>query len=284
MFSSKKIFLCGTVRNCGPHLDSVFCNIKSLVALFSDFRVIVAYDESHDDSMFKLTRFKEELGEKMDIIVNRSRLSSIRTENISNARNLILKTIREKIAADCCIEEWKYFVMMDMDDVCSSCMDLNVFMRALKNSDAWDSVSFNRNGYYDLWALSITPFVYSCWGWERPREVVEIMRSYIIQKLDEIPANTYLACRSAFNGFAVYKTKKFIDCVYDWKIPQQYMGTDELEENRKILGNRQSYSPLHVQTNEPDCEHRSFHMMAHAKNSARIMISPEKIFQNYFVC
>jgi hypothetical protein len=248
------------------------------VELFADFRIIIAFDKSDDKSLVKLVQHKHELGDKMDIIINRNHLSNIRTENISNARNSIMRNIRDKINSGYSIEEWKYFIMMDMDDVCSHCMDLDVFKRAMINSEKWDSVSFNRIGYYDLWALSIDSFVYSCWGWHNPFEVVEIMREYIVNKLDQSSPDDFIECRSAFNGFAIYKTDKFIDCDYDWRIPKKYMNREEIKENQRILGKRGSFSPLDKQTDEPDCEHRSFHMMATAKNGARIRITPEKLF------
>jgi hypothetical protein len=62
-------------------------------------------------------------------------------------------------------------------------------------------------------------------------------------------------------------------------MPKQYMKMEELEENRRCLWGVGSRSPLDQQTDEPDCEHRAFHMMATAKNGARIRISPEIVFE-----
>jgi len=278
-----KIFVCGAVRNCEKHLDAVFHNIKRIIEIFKDFRIIMAFDRSDDKTLLKLVQYKHEYGEKMDIILNRNPLSHIRTVNISNSRNSIIHNIRDKLNSGFNIAEWKYFIMMDMDDVCSNYMDLEVITRALIKSDKWDSVSFNRTDYYDLWALSIDSFVYSCWGWHNPTEVVEIMRKYIVDKLDQTSLDDYLECQSAFNGFAIYKTEKFIDCDYDWRMPKKYMRLEDIQENRRILGNRDSFSPLCTQTDEPDCEHRAFHMMATAKNGARIRITPEKLFYPEYI-
>jgi len=276
-----KVFICGTVRNAEQFLDAVFANIRLIADTFADFHIIVAFDESIDKTLLKLTQKKQEYGDKMDILVNRNPVTNIRTENISNARNSILDKIREKIAGGFSTEEWRYFIMMDMDDVCSKPIRLDVLTRALGREDKWDTVSFNRNGYYDIWALSIDKYVYSCWGWLSPWEVVEHMRTYIIDKLSKIPEDEFAECRSAFNGFAVYKVGMFLNCNYDWKMPKQYMTIDELQEQRRILWNVGSRSPLDVQTDEPDCEHRAFHMMATAKNGARIRISPERLFETY---
>ena len=274
-WSSSRIFICGTVRNCEPHLDAVFSNISRLAELFADFRIIVAFDLSRDKTLLKLTQQKMKFGDKLDILVNRNPLSPRRTENISNARNSCLNRMRELIGSGFPSD---YFIMIDMDGVSEGPMNLDVFKRAMNRSDQWDSVSFNRHGYYDLWALSIDEYVYSCWGWYSPVEVVEYMRTYIIDKLSKVPADEFVECQSAFNGFAVYRTAKFIDCHYDWRMPKQYMKLEELLEQQRILWNLGSRSPLHVQTDEPDCEHRAFHMMAIAKNGARIRIVPEIMF------
>lgn len=273
-WSTHSIHICGTVRNSELYLDDVFSNIKKLANLFADFHIIIAFDISEDKTLLKLTNYKHEFGDKMDILLNRNRLSPRRTENISNARNACLTKMRERTEK----HGSDYFIMIDMDNVSSGSMNLDVFRRAMDKSDQWDSVSFNRYGYYDLWALSIDKYVYSCWGWNTPWQVVEHMRTYIIDKLSKVPADEFVECRSAFNGFAVYRTSKFLDCHYDWKMPKQYMTLDELLEQQNVLGNMGTKSPLDVQTDEPDCEHRAFHMMAIAKNGARIRISPECVF------
>jgi hypothetical protein len=165
-----------------------------------------------------------------------------------------------------------------MDDICSGNMDIDVLKRAMDKPDKWDSISFNREGYYDIWALSIDSYIYSCWGWYNPIIAVNKTKAYIIDKLKNTPPDELVECRSAFNGFAVYKTEKFINCNYDWRMPKQYMSMEELLENQREVGYLYSISHLDRQTDEPDCEHRAFHMMAIDKNGARIRISPECLF------
>ena len=274
-FAQHKIFICGTVRNCERYLDDVFNNIRLIASLFSDVHIIIAYDESCDQSLLKLTQYKREYGGKMDILLNRCALSHIRTQNISNARNTIINKMRELNA-----NEHPYFIMMDMDDVCSNLPNLDVIRRALKCEHLWDSISFNRKDYYDIWALSIMPYIYSCWGWYGSQQVVDLTRRYIIDKLNNVPAGELLACRSAFNGFAIYKTNPFLKCSYDWKMPKQYMEVEDLHQNHAAVRYLYTMTDLFSQTDEPDCEHRAFHMEASAKYGARIMISPECVFDS----
>ena len=89
-------------------------------------------------------------GDKLHILINREPLTSYRTKNISNARNMYLDKMRELVNTG---YDAKYFIAIDMDNVCSGQMDLDVFKRAMGREDQWDSVSFNRHGYYDIWAL-----------------------------------------------------------------------------------------------------------------------------------
>lgn len=283
-WQSSQIFICGTARNCAAHLDAVFANINKLAGLFQDYRIIIAFDKaseestdnSKDETLLKLKQHKQIHGGKMDVLVNRNPLSKHRTQNICNARNTYLNRIRD-IAL---IEDYaaKYFIAFDMDDACAGKMDVEVFKRAMEREEKWDSVSFNRTGYYDAWALSVDEYVYSCWGWWSPYEVIDHMRNYIIDKLTNTPADEFVECHSAFSGFAVYKTALFLNCNYDWRMPKRYMKLEELQRQQKILWGVGSISPLEEQTDEPDCEHRAFHMMAIHENGARIRISPEKLF------
>lgn len=276
-WTSSRIFICGATRNCEVYLDSVFANIDRVADLFADFRIIIAFDPSSDKTLLKLAQHKHRYGDKMHLLINNNirSMSIHRTQNISNARNKCMEKMRELTATG---YKSDYFINIDMDNVCAGPINLDVFKRTMNLQDKWDSVSFNRVGYYDAWALSIDAYVYSCWGWLSPYEVVDHMREYIIDKLSKIPENEFAECRSAFNGFAIYKTAAFLDCHYDWRMPKQYMTLDELKKQQKILWNVGSKSPLDIQTDEPDCEHRAFHMMATAKNGARIRISPEFLF------
>ncbi len=272
---SSNVFICGTVRNCERYIDQVFNNINKIAELFADFRNIISYDSSDDKSLLKLVNQKAHYIDKMEILVNKDPMYHHRTTNLSKARNACLDKMREHINAGFSAD---YFIVLDMDDICSGNMDIDVLKRAMDKPDKWDSISFNREGYYDIWALSIDSYIYSCWGWHNPIIAVNKTKAYVIDKLRNTPPDELVECRSAFNGFAVYKTEKFINCSYDWRMPKQYMSMEELLENQREVGHLYPISNLDIQTDEPDCEHRAFHMMAIDKNGARIRISPECLF------
>ena len=271
-----KVFICGCVRNCETHLDDAFQTIQLLQSLFAETHIIMAYDDSGDNTLSKLTKYKDTFGDKMTILLNSNPLSSIRTENIANARNSLIRKMRELNNGDS--DDFEYFIMMDMDNACDHALDLDVIRRTFQKNGKWDAISFNRPGYYDAWALSISPYIYSCWGWHDPGPVIQNMREYVTDKLNGLAKDELLECRSAFNGFAIYKTDPFLQCTYSWRMPKQYMSSAELQENYQSLNFMGTHSDLNSQTDEPDCEHRSFHMEAVAEYGAKIRISPEMAF------
>jgi len=56
MFNSK-CCICGTVRNCGLYLEKVLQNIEKIGSLFSDYKIVIDYDESNDNSLEILNNY-----------------------------------------------------------------------------------------------------------------------------------------------------------------------------------------------------------------------------------
>jgi hypothetical protein len=272
---SNKSFICGTVRNCGPFLDRVFINIRKLTTILDDFHIIMSYDNSEDNTLVKLKEKQEEYGiQKMDIITHEEPWSHIRVERLSNARNRILHRIRAIRSED---PSWKYFIMLDCDDVCAHNMNEKVIVPYLskEREQDWDSLSFNRHAYYDMWALSYDPYIFSCWHFQNPQKVIFDMKRLLKHQLSKLKPGELFSCYSAFDGFAIYRLDKFLDCEYRWIIDLSQFPNEIMERNIKIVG-----SPPFIRVPNEDCEHRSFHFQAIYKNGAKIMISPESIFSN----
>jgi hypothetical protein len=148
-----KCIICGTVKNVGKYLIDVFSNIEKISTLFDDYKIILYYDHSEDDTLQKLKDYSNK-NNKFIFYVNQSQLSTTRTHNIANGRNFCLQFIRDKCS------DWDFFIMMDCDDVCSGNMNLDVLKNNLYK-DTWDCLSFNKDSYYDIWALSIYPYYLS---------------------------------------------------------------------------------------------------------------------------
>jgi hypothetical protein len=218
---------------------------------------------------------------------------------------------------------------MDCDDICSRNIKLNLLKRCLHRND-WDALSFNHpNGYYDTWALSKIPYVISChhfkdagqgqrlisniikktpqyklikclsafngfaiyrtkkfincyydtWALSKIPYVISCHhfkdagqgQRYITNIIKKTPQYKLIKCLSAFNGFAIYRTKKFINCYYDGRFRIDYIP-------KKIIEKNIFYSGGILNTTKEDCEHRHFHIQAVLENNAKIRISPRCLF------
>jgi hypothetical protein len=92
------------------------------------------------------------------------------------------------------------------------------------------------------------------------------IKTYIENKLKNTDNKLLVSCESAFNGFAIYRPEKIVNCVYSANIIDTipYMTRQNLEGTH--------LNKLH------ECEHRPFHLSAINKNGARIRISPLVLF------
>lgn len=266
--TEKKCCICGTIKNCEKYLDDVFKNIKKITELFDDYYIIVYYDDSSDNTFEILTKYQKYF--KIHIHHNTKYKSEYRTHRLAYGRNYCLKAINKKFC------NFKYFIMMDFDDVCTSEINIYVLKKYIDNDSSWDALSFNKRNYYDLWALSIRPYIFSYIHFNNPYNILHNMGIYINDKLKKLKNDELLPCFSAFNGFAIYKTHIFRDCVYDGNIrfdliPLEYL-KETIEHNKsEIVFNEYSW----LNSKKEDCEHRSFHFEAIRKNKARIFICPE---------
>jgi hypothetical protein len=265
--------ICGPVRNCGPYLTKVFENIEKIGSLFEDYKIVIYYDKSSDNTLELLKEYQQK-NPRLIFYVNRNIVSPFRTHRIAVARNYCLNYVRENK------EKFPYFIMMDFDDV--NCKNINVepLKRSLKRSD-WDGLSFNTSPhYYDIWALSIWPFCFSYNHFQNNYNYHYIIREYVMIKLKMLKAGQLLPCISSFNGFSIYRTNKFLQTYYDGRVrsdvfPKDFIKSHAFAQKSKGLVYK-DYG--HVKGKYEDCEHRAFHQMARNNSGAKIMISPEVLF------
>jgi hypothetical protein len=169
--------------------------------------------------------------------------------------------------------------MMDFDDV--NCKNVNpqILTKYLKRED-WDALSFQTSpNYYDIWGLSIWPYCFSYNHFKDNVKNYTIIQKHVESLLKKLPPGGLLPCISAFNGFAIYRTNKFLNTYYDGRIrrdliPDQNMKAHMIAANSKFIYKKYPT----VDGRFEDCEHRAFHIMARQRSQARIMISPEVVF------
>ena len=256
-----KCCICGTVRNCGKYLDKIFKNMEIISTLFEDYFIILYYDESNDNTLKKLKEYQQK-NIKLILHINTEPLLEYRTHRIAKGRNKCLEIMRQNY------DDYDYFIMMDCDDRCSYNIKRRLLEYYLKRKD-WDSLSFKHPaGYYDSWALSKRPFVLSCHHFKDNAIGIRFINN-IIQKT---PINGLITCLSAFNGFAIYRKKKFDNCYYDGKFRLDYIPQALIDENITYAGS------MDLSQDKEDCEHRFFHINAVVNNNARIRISPLSLF------
>ena len=169
---------------------------------------------------------------------------------------------------------------MDFDDVNSKEVDINTLGKYLKRED-WDGLSFNTSpSYYDIWALSIKPYYFSYLHFNQSNIFNHnTYKNYIDNLLKYIPKDGYLKCLSAFNGFSIYRTNKFLNTYYDGRIRKDLLPKNLIDEQAKVTNSKLIYKKYDVVNGHyEDCEHRSFHLQAIRNSGARIVISPEIIF------
>jgi hypothetical protein len=264
--------ICGAVKNCGKYLDKVFENIEKIGNVFDDYKIILFYDKSDDNTLDKLKKYQEK-NNRLFFFINKNIQSAFRTHNIAIARNYCLNYVRQNN------EYFPFFIMMDMDDVNCKDVNVNILKKYLDRND-WDALSFNSSPkYYDIWGLSIYPYCFSYNHFKNNVQNYYVIQDYIMNKLKNLKPDQILQCRSSFNGFSIYRTKIFIDSYYDGRVRLDLLTVDDLLTHAKAASSKLVFKDYgHVKGHFEDCEHRAFHFMAIKKHNARIMISPEILF------
>jgi len=262
-----KFIIAGCAKDCEKYIKLVFQNIKKICNTINVQQIIIAYDESKDNTLLELIKQKKELNVDIKILINRDPLTPYRTQNICNARNKLLEEI---YAFQPTIDK---FIMMDFDDVCSKPINLEVLKEGLLLDK--DCVTFNNKNYYDFWAVSIDNYQYSAWHFDQPNRYLKLLRLYLLKKLYETKEN-FIECESAFNGFGIYKLKSFKNCKYQSLMDKQYYSKKKLDYIIKTFNLN-----IDKKIKPYDCEHRIFHLKAKKQNNAKIIIYKKNLFPEY---
>jgi hypothetical protein len=253
--------------------------MEKVGSLFDDYQIIIYYDKSSDNTLQILKQYQEK-NSKMLFYVNNKPVSPFRTHNIAIARNFCLNFVRENR------DKYPFFIMMDCDDV--NCKEVNTdILKKYLYLNSWDGLSFNTvPKYYDIWGLSIYPFCFSYNHFENNVKYYNIIQNYVDNLLQEAKKhNKLIECISSFNGFAIYRTNKFLNTYYDGRVRLDLVPKQNLDAHKNITKSKlvfkKYYKPngsVNVDGKYEDCEHRAFHIQARQNSAARIMISPEIIF------
>jgi len=248
-----KVIIAGCAKNCGKYLDKTLEFIDSLRAYFTESKVIFAYDKSNDKTFDKLKQYKDRHSADVDLLVCGNNHKH-RTVNIAGARNCIMTRIATTYA------DYDMLCFLDLDDVIKGALKTETLDAVFKLD--WDALSFNRDVYYDIWALRYDPYLCSCWGFGTSHEVMLKMQSDITERLkgDEL-----LPVKSAFNSLAFFRLDKFLH--------SRFTGLYELDLDFNNPFDK-AYNP-----GEDDCEWVSFHHDTRKRyKNLNVVISPLRIY------
>lgn len=237
----KSIVCCLVIRNCEKYLNFIFNNLDKLSKYFLRFNVICVYDNCRDNTEALLYDFKLSSSYNVYIINNQFNTSSFKRVRLANARNKYLYVINNVI------KDVDYHFVIDSDDINCFDWDYNLFLKYLKRND-WDCISFNRKS----------------------------------QPYNNINDDELLewSSRFGFNGFAIYRTEKFLDCYYDGykKNLSEFISDEGINNEIEIIKNNFNDDGVErINEKIEICEHIYYHLSAIKKYNARIRISKEYI-------
>jgi hypothetical protein len=271
VINNNNVACCLCVRNCESYLTDIFKNLDLLSNEFLQFNVIFVYNDCSDNSEQLLQTYKNSKNFNVILINFTSNNSSFRTVRIANARNLCIDIIYNQL------KNIDFHFMIDADDVNISPWNIQLIKKYI-NEDTWDSISFNREYYYDIWALLFKNYKHHAWGYCHPNAgcVITLMKKDIKKSLKNLESEIdLLDCYSAFNGFAIYRTEKFKNIKYDgiYSNIKQFISENDKQHTLEYIQNR---IPINIKINENCfelCEHLYYHLSAIKFNNCRIRIS-----------
>lgn len=151
-----------------------------------------------------------------------------------------------------------YVMVIDMDEINIAPFNVSVFHEVMGMASQWDAVSFNRNHYYDIWALRYDRFDVNVWGFgSQSRTLRDVIEADIVSLLDTSKPSLY-PVKSAFGGVGIYKLNMTIGCRYNGSNPDTFAASTN-------YGKARGSAP-------EDCEHVAFHRCMSERHNAKIQI------------
>ena len=203
MYSS--IIVCGCTKNSASYIQKHLQLLYDMAPLFTKFKMLIYENNSTDNTVEILEKFKK-THHNFDYISENLSIK-MRTEILAHGRNTLLRHIHG----------YEYMIMTDLDDVIATFKPSQIKYLFEPSYGDWDGLLANCLGkYYDIWALRIerdkwTPLCpfqvidYDCW--EKAQEYRS--RVVVSQHQISIPVSTPLIpVNSAFGGFGIYKVDR----------------------------------------------------------------------------
>ena len=243
------VYIVGTGKDLENYLPSIIGNAYIISSLFKSYTIIIFCNKKDSDLLYSWTVRDTNVHILLD-----EQEGCCRTRRIAAGRNRILQEVkthmtRRKESAGAVV-----LAVMDLDDVNAHMFNRTILQQVMSLRKHWDSVSFTRPDYYDIWALRYRHFDVNPFDSSAPSTLVEIIRDDILSRLRYRQDMLFYPVYSAFNGFALYKMDLVGDCEYDG------INRDESRNNQP-----------------EECEHVPFHKCMIRSNKARILIYKQEL-------
>jgi len=226
-----KIVIAGCTKNSGNYIYQRLLKLVEIGDMFNDYQIIIYENDSTDNTLQELEKFKHEYSNNFTLINENNVLEKyikykqihIRVQTIEHGRNRLLNEINEKYSA------YDFMLMIDLDNILDNFQTNSISNIFKYDINQWDVLTANCiNRYYDIWALRISnqvwnedihrkiwhkPIMHDCWN-----EIVDNIRPSFCVKIYQkiIPINTPLIeTESSFGGLGIYKITKIKNCKYD---------------------------------------------------------------------
>lgn len=252
---------CARGRTMKPYLAQLLTNIKRIAQFWSDYRLCVYADDLGVEMLEELNNpridiiAESEYDEPVD-----TNVLKFRTGRLSRGRNSCLYLVRDIV--DKKNQSWDdiIFVNIDLDDINGYPFRTDVFQNALlpENLKEWDVLTFNRDPYYDYWALRYSGYDLNIMvhggkaGWWK----FTVHKEFGESILNPSPLK-WFPVYSAFNGIAFYKLNYTRHCRFNG----EHAWDDSTTVNHTYV---------------EDCEHVAFQKCMGNKNNAKVVIFNEQ--------
>lgn len=223
----RRAYVVGCIRNSEEALRRrVQRNLDMLASVWGDTHFVVYADRGSAD------QWRRALGPRQDYeFIEQTFEHPERIRRLAHCRNVLLNRTLELMRQRGDAPEDSMLVLLDLDDMNSVPLSREVLARGLELIDKWEVLSFNRQYYYDIWALR-----YAETGFENifrhhiphlagnvSEERLRLHSTYHVPLLPMIRRDIsqrlqgrlrLFPVHSAFNGLALYKVEALLGCSY----------------------------------------------------------------------
>ena len=204
----RHLLVVGLARNCAAHLQAVIATLQRSFVSCEQVSWLVVESDSGDNTVQTLRTIAAEMPMFRFVSLGALRESlPLRTARIAHCRNVYLKELRNNPE----FSDVDHVAVADLDEA-NRLLNAEAFLSCWNRAD-WEVCTANQRGpYYDIWALR-----HDIWspndchqsmaflrahGVSEKRAIASAIQSRMIT-LDE--NSDWLAVKSAFGGFAVYR-------------------------------------------------------------------------------